>query len=473
MPEERVIDRLATFKSLPEWLAAPMRPERVAQSLVQHVPELADGRVRLLDCAADRLRAKGTEWLVRYSIRVADASMGAVRDVVLVGNLWSPLAEAAPATADGRPFGRPGWACWLPDLRLALRAQAMDEALPALPRLTEPAAVAELLEPLVRATGHPDASITACEPVVVRYKPGSRCTVVVQVSYAPGRSTPPSPIVVKTHQGDKGEVAWAAMNALWERPGTWRRVVQLAEPIAYVPKDRILVQGPVPGASTLKVLVREAVASGDPTRLSLLRDRLVQTARGLAAIHRSGASYGLPATFEDELAEVQEVVDRLSFSVPALADAAEPMLQWLAERSGTVPPDPIVAAHHDFRPAQVLLHEDGVGFIDFDGACMAEPALDVGRFRANLRDIGISTVDVTRGGPRVEATLSLLDDLCEHFLQAYLAYAEVSPTRVLLWECRDLFMTVLHAWTKVRLARVEPRLVNLVHGLRTSGLLER
>jgi hypothetical protein len=473
MPEERVIDRLSTFKSLPDWLAAPMQPDRVAQSLVQHVPELAEGRVRLLDCAADRLRAKGTQWLVRYSVRVADSSVGAVRDVVLVGNLWSPFVEEDPVATNGRAFGRPGWTCWLPDLRLALRAQATDEALPALPRLTEPAAVAELLEPLVRATGHPGASITACEPVVVRYKPGSRCTVVVRVTYAPDRSTPPNPVVVKTHQGDKGEVAWAAMNALWERPGTWRHVVRLAEPIAYVPRDRILVQGPVPGEHTLKELVREAVSSADPARLSLLRDRLAQTARGLAAIHCSGASYGRTVTFEDELAEVQEVVDRLSFSVPALANAAQPMLQWLADCSRTVPPNPIVAAHHDFRPAQVLLHEDGVGFIDFDGACMAEPALDLGRFRANLRDIGISTVDVTGGDPRVEATLAVIDDLCEHFLQAYLAHAQVSRTRVLLWECCDLFTTLLHAWTKVRLARVEPRLVNLVHGLRTSGLLQR
>jgi hypothetical protein len=40
-----------------------------------------------------------------------------------------------------------------------------------------------------------------------------------------------------------------------------------------------------------------------------------------------------------------------------------------------------------------------------------------------------------------------------------------------MWETCDLLTTMLHAWTKVRLARLEPRLTLLVHQLRTSGLL--
>ena len=36
-------------------------------------------------------------------------------------------------------------------------------------------------------------------------------------------------------------------------------VVTLAEPLAYLPEDRVLVQGPVPEACTLKDLAREAL----------------------------------------------------------------------------------------------------------------------------------------------------------------------------------------------------------------------
>jgi len=471
-----VIDALSPFASIPEWLASAMRPQRVAESLRTHIPELSSGRVRLEMCTADRLRAKGEEWLARYTLHLV-GSDGTPSELVLVGRLFRPDTQL-PADAEsavGARFGEPGWACVLPDLRLVLRAQAADEALPSLPTLVDPDAAARLLQPLLRDAGYRDATITSCEPVVVRYKPGSRCTIVVGLGYADENSEPrpPSPVVVKTHEGDKGEAAWAAMTALWQRPDTWRHAVRLAEPIAYLADRKILVQGPVPEERTLKELAREAITSGDAEQIGLLRDELTKTAQALAAIHRSGATYGRTATLEGEIEEVTEVVERLALSVPELADAAAPLLDALSTRCRDVPADPLVPAHHDFRPAQVLLHGGGQGFIDFDGASMAEPALDLGRFRAKLRDIGISALGRIDGptDPRVPENLGLLDDLCEHFLDAYQEQAEVSRERVLLWETCDLVTTMLHAWTKVRLERLEPRLTTLLHQLRTSGAL--
>jgi hypothetical protein len=43
---------------------------------------------------------------------------------------------------------------------------------------------------------------------------------------------------------------------------------------------------------------------------------------------------------------------------------------------------------------------------------------------------------------------------------------------VLLWESCDLLTAMLHAWTKVRLLRLEPRMAVLVNQLRTGGLPE-
>lgn len=476
---DQVVAPLAAFATLPDWLAAGMDTGRVSASLAGRVPELADGRLRLSSCTADRLRAKGAEWLARYTVTVA-GSGGPPRDVVLIGNLWAPFAEPSEtdvAPTNGTPFGEPGWRCWLPELRLGLRVQARDEALPALPRLVEPAAATALLQPLLQEAGYQDATIASCAPVVVRYKPGSRCTVVVGLTYrdGPAGPVPPSPVVLKTHQGDKGEAAWAAMNALWQRPDTWRHAVRLAEPLGYLPDERILVQGPLPEERTLKELARLAIAGGDAALLDELREELAKTARALAALHGSGASYGRTATFEDELGEVGEVVDRLALSVPGLAGAAQPLLRRLAGLSHDEPADPAVSAHHDFRPAQVLLAEGTVGFIDFDGACMAEPALDLGRFRAKLRDIGISALGLGEQRPprdRLRENLDLLDELCEGFLACYQEEAPVSRNRVLLWETCDLLTTMLHAWTKVRLVRLEPRLTLLVHQARTSGLLD-
>ena len=47
--------------------------------------------------------------------------------------------------------------------------------------------------------------------------------------------------------------------------------------------------------------------------------------------------------------------------------------------------------------------------------------------------------------------------------------ASTSRERVLLWETCDLLTTMLHAWTKVRLARLQPRLTILEHQLERFG----
>jgi hypothetical protein len=279
---------------------------------------------------------------------------------------------------------------------------------------------------------------------------------------APG----PDPLVVKTHQGDKGRTAWEAMRALWASPVARDGVVTLAEPLAYLPDERVLVQGPVPEACTLKDLARDALTEGSAERLDDLRQALHGTAAALAALHGSGAEYGRARAWDEELAEVREVLERLAHSVPHLGSAADPLLSRLEALHASVAPDRLVSAHHDFRPAQVLLHDGRIGFIDFDGACRAEPALDLGRFRAKLRDIGISVFCAAGhplAGDPLERHLRLLDELCDDFLDAYRRHARVTAERVVLWETTDLLTALLHAWTKVRTARVGPRLALVRH----------
>ena len=56
---EELVEQLAAFASVPDWLAAAMRPARVGESLARQLPQLADGRLVLLACAPQRLRAEG------------------------------------------------------------------------------------------------------------------------------------------------------------------------------------------------------------------------------------------------------------------------------------------------------------------------------------------------------------------------------------------------------------------------------
>lgn len=467
---------LARFAELPDWLSALMQPGRLEESLRRHVPEISDGRLQVVACRADQLRAKDDQWHARCRVTVVSATAGdgEPREVVLVGLLLPPgRLDPDPLPSSTVPFGAEGYELWLSDLRLRLAAEEADPGLPALGDLTDPEAAARLIEDMLREGLHPTARVRSASPTVARYKPGSRCTIVYDVVYEEGTPDLPNPVIAKTHQGDKGAFAHQAMSALWDTSLSEGGSVLIAEPLGYLPEERILLQGPVPEDRTLKELCVEAFETGDPGLLDLLRVQLAQTARALAALHTSGAVYPRTVTVADWMGETREVVQRLGHTVPDLPGWAAPLIETLEDLDRSTPADPLVSSHHDFRPAQVLLSERGLAFIDFDGAAMAEAGLDLGRFNGKLRDIGVTALAAHPDGYRADRLrdrLDLLDVMCADFLAEYRKHAPVNPRRAELWEMIDLFMALLHTWTKVRVLRVHPRLAILQQRLRGLGV---
>ena len=123
----------------------------------------------------------------------------------------------------------------------------------------------------------------------------------------------------------------------------------------------------------------------------------------------------------------------------------------------------------------MLLGEGGVGFIDFDGAGMAEPALDVSRFRGALRSIATAASrlhEPERSAERADAPSQAGGRPVRGVPVRLPGARRVSRDRVLLWETCDLLTVVLSAWAKARADRVGDRLVQLEHQILTGGLLD-
>src|ERR671938_1944177 len=156
----------------------------------------------------------------------------------------------------------------------------------------------------------------------MRYKPNSRCTIRYRLAF-PADPAPaphwPDRVVAKTYRGDKGQNAYAGMRALWESPLARSEKVRIAEPLAYLPALKVLVQGPVRGEQRLSDLLRGALRSGTPEAMAALQDYLRKTAVGLAALHRSGLRCGTAWGWADQLADVRTEVKRLARVVPHLA----------------------------------------------------------------------------------------------------------------------------------------------------------
>ena len=281
---------------------------------------------------------------------------------------------------------------------------------------------------------------------MVRYK-GSRCTILYHLEYPnsleAGRHWPEI-VVAKVYSDEMGRSTYHAMRALWDSPLARSGSVAIAEPLAFNPQLRVLVQGPVREEQTLRQFLQLALQQGTPEALEELRGYVRKAALGLAELHRCGVTHGKTFTWEDKLAEIRERNARLAVYMTPHAEATTALLAPLERLAVQYQADPPAPTHGSFRPGQVLLHKERIGFIDFDGFCQAEPALDLARFMTGLKHSGLSKVktDQTR-----TARLAQLEEICAVFLDAYTSVMPVAQHRIALWEALDLVTLLQDTWT--------------------------
>lgn len=480
-PSHELSDPIQPLAELPEWLIAIVQPERVRAALARTIPEIAAGELSLDGCQISRVRLKKGRWNGIYQLNMTRSADRQAIDVRAQGTLLPPDAPEPAQPAGEHGLGSTDWRCYVPELRLLLETQPPEADLPSLPTLTDPEQSRALLEQAMRAAApaYRELQIESCTPRVVRYKPGSRCTILYDLKYpaglAEGRGWP-ALVAVKTYKGGKGKNAFAGMRALWE--AQLGSAVTLAEPLGYLPELNALIQGPIREEQTLKDLIRSALRAGTPQAQAELDEAMRKTAIGLAALHRSGANYGAKYTWQEELDEVRDMAGDLGAALPQLAGVAQPLLERLAVGADMQPADRLGPAHHSFRPAQVLLYQGNIGFIDFDSFCQAEPALDLALFLSATKNIGLSEPheeesnedDADLDPATRTALLDQLDQICEAFLAEYERHATVSRERVALWETLDLLTLVLTCWTKIKPVRLNNTMAMLERHLHTHSL---
>jgi hypothetical protein len=480
-----VSDGLRRYAALPEWLVAATRSEQVIAAISNVVPEFVSGTLRARACKVKHagLDDASGRWIGDYHLTIEGPGSGQKQTVVVRGTLFPPNAPqpAAPeANEEARSFGADGWRCYLPELRLELQAHPPEPELAGLPMLADAEQARVLLEQCIRAgaPAYQNLRIQSCEPKLMRSRAGERYVFRYQLEYPQELADRgwPTLVVAKTYDGELGQNAYDSMRALWDSPLGRSSTVAIAEPLAYLPAPRVLVQGPIREEQTLEDLVEAAMRAGTPAAIDELRLFLRKTAVGLAELHRSGVSYGRIFTWRDRLAQARSALDGLAGPLPAMAVAAAPMLAHLEAIAASEPPDRAVPTHGAFRAAQVLIHQGQIGFIDFDGFCQAEPAMDLARFLATTKDVGLDAVFDKQAGddPATERqrllALVQLEELCAEFLEQYEQLAPVSRKRIALWETLNIFTLVMSCWKKIKPTRLKNTLLMLERQLSMSGL---
>jgi hypothetical protein len=445
---------LRMFLYLPEWLSAVADTDLVAEAL-RTSPAFAGSTLTLEAVHVTRLRLKKNRWSGLYQLTVTDKA-GIRREVTLQGTLIpSPGAEPEEA------LNGDTWSGFVPAVRLALTPQSPDDALTELDPLTDPAQSANLLERVIRDSSRVYESLrfASCHPRVLRYKPGSRATVLFHLGYGPSDQDRgwPDRVIAKTYRDLRGGTTYEGMRALWESPLVDHDLLTLAEPMVFDQELRLLVQSHIPNTGTLRQLIREARRTGTPELAAELNDYVRKTGAALAALHGSGVPVGTALDFDDEFEDLSEDLNELVQAAPQLQGAAGPFLASLRDLSVRFPVDSPVSSHGAFRPDQVLLSDGKIGFVDFDGFCQAEPALDVAEFLSKLRSICLTVgkgEDDVVDDAQLPALLARADQLSDMFLAEYERHRRLSHERVTLWEALSLLTRLVDGWTKVKPSRL-------------------
>ncbi len=448
----------------PDWLFAMEDPARVRADLEREVPEFASGGLTLVACKFKRAHIEGGSFTTLHRIKVED-SEGEVREIDLHGSLVLPDQTASGHRSPPAAFASSDWHGFLPDIGLEVSLEPPDIAMPSLPTLTDPASAAEFLQLALRGSDPTLAGleITDCTPTVMRYREGRRCTISYEISYAADAPSAawPDQVIAKVYEGDEGQATFEAMSALWDTALRTSPTVAIAEPLAWLPGDAVLLQRWLPGDRTLKDHIKTAFVAGWESGLEALAGPVFKAGRGLGELHTSGAAAGEPVTWDDQMAALHAATEQLVGVVPVLAGALLPLVDSLNAAAAVTPTEALVPTHRSFRPAQILISGEDIAFLDFDGFCQAEPGLDLALFRTTFCDLALRAVeeDAEMIDPVVRQRYVVdLDGLCEVFLNGYREVADVAEPRLALWDTLTSAKDILDCWRKVKFEHLDRRI---------------
>lgn len=455
------------------WFENALSPDVVAARLRRDLAEFRGGSTLLVGCRITRIRSVPPEgaWTAIYELEVRNLE-AASRTVVARGRLVPPGTALPAGPADGLSLDSEGWTCVLPELRLVLEVLALDESLPGLALLLDQDEGARLLEGVLRRADMlpADTEVSGYVPSVASHKPGVRATVLCRLGYAGSAPRAPGALIVKVHSGDQGEHGHEVLTSLMGSTPSGRGA-RTPRPVAYLPELRLSVQEHIAHEMSLKDLFHSVFDEGREAEGGSARlDATVAAAgAGLAWLHCSASTGDVVGSWEADLASVTAKYHKLLSALPHLGGPLGSALERIAMAGERIPADASCLCHGSFHPAEVLLTDAGVAFLDFDKSGQAEPASDVGAFTTKLRHMAVNKVDSHEYDAR-GVRESAVEALRTRFLDEYRRIAPLSEGRLAAWEALELFALVLSAAKKALAPRSDNCLKMLDHHLSTHGI---
>jgi len=219
-------------------------------------------------------------------------------------------------------------------------------------------------------------------------------------------------LIGKVYHRDRFDV-FQAMEKIQQAGFGPHEEFSIPQPLAYVPSLRLLLQEKVEGP-----VAKEIFRTGDEQSRVAAGERC---ARWLARFHAVAPKAGPVSYPHDHLKSksMQRCWRKIAKLGGPLADKAASLLRRLEEAVSSLSPVEMCPSHGDYGANQLILAGGRTVAFDWDGYDVADPARDVGRFRAALRRLALIRLGSIRA----------LDSAAEVFLRTYLALGQPQAER--------------------------------------------
>jgi hypothetical protein len=327
----------------------------------------------------------GRRLTTHYAVQVRDDVSGTEISRLVQANLLPPEApnprgsnEALLAAQDeviqrklAAPFRELMGA--QPQIGLWVLVSPLDAAFPPLARLSDPVYVRDLLaaDPTIQsqAVGY---RINA-----IRYRPGERHVLRYQPVDAGGQIDIEGTFYAKVYNSDKGARAYKTAAGVSDWLAEQGSEIAAVRPAAFIDAEALALYPHVSGTPLSDLLRFQGVETGRYLRAA---------GTALRALHRTPTSLvELKAhSVEKELKSIASASEHVGTLLPAAGAAMAAMLDRARELDERLPQEPPAFAYGDFKADHLWATATGMTLIDFDTCYFFDPAIDLGKFLADL-----------------------------------------------------------------------------------------
>ncbi|MGH3506897.1 MAG: ATP-binding cassette domain-containing protein, partial [Nocardioidaceae bacterium] len=331
---------------------------------------------------------------------------------------------------------------------LALHPFPLDPALPTLPRALEPKLWRRVPE---LATMLPQSAVE-----IVHYPREGACVLRFHVASSQNGQAESGgrALYGKVYPGDQGRLVHDFLTLLGDMSAPIGP--RFPRPVVYVPREQLLITEPLPGLPMIRDVLKATWEDQQPNGVASRRDTLAAAARAagesLAGLHATRLNRAPVRNASDELAALRSELSIVARDWPETAEAIDAAIQRLTPSD--LAPAEMVLSHGDFTPSQVLLVAGRPAVVDLDTLCWADPALDLGRFIAQLQLLGAK-----HGSGVVQLSV---DELCDEFVAGYDAVAGLggraaaaSTERIAFYRATTLARSALRSCRQLKDHRLE------------------